>query len=105
MIARHWRGLAKADRAGDYEKHLETETFPQLARIEGFLGGSILKRNTSNGVEFLVISRWRSVDVIAQFAGADVEAAVVPEEVRRMMIDYDRRARHYEVTEFTRSDT
>jgi heme-degrading monooxygenase HmoA len=101
MIARHWRGLAKSERAADYEKHLETETFPQLARINGFLGGSILKRSTENGVEFLVISRWRSVDAIAQFAGGDVEAAVVPEEVHRMMVDYDRRARHYELTEFT----
>jgi heme-degrading monooxygenase HmoA len=101
MIARHWRGLVRADRAAEYEKHLEIKTFPKLTQIDGFLGASILKRKTEDGVEFLVISRWRSVDAIAQFAGAEVKVAVVPEEVQQMMIDYDRRARHYEFSEFT----
>jgi hypothetical protein len=36
---------------------------------------------------------------IEKFAGADVEAAVVPDNVRRMMLEYDRRVRHYEVVE------
>ena len=37
MIARHWKGLARADRARDYEKHLREDTFPSLARIPGFV--------------------------------------------------------------------
>jgi heme-degrading monooxygenase HmoA len=101
MIARHWRGLVRTDRAAEYEKHLEVDTFPKLAQISGFLGGSILKRVTESGVEFLIISRWRSVDAIAQFAGPDVEVAVVPANVQEMMIDYDLRARHYEFAEFS----
>ena len=96
MISRHWRGLAKPDRAAEYERHLRTETFPQLRRIKGFLGGDILRRSLQNGVEFLVISRWESIDAIAQFAGPDVEAAVVPPKARAMMVEFDDRARHYE---------
>ena len=38
MIARHWRGLVKSDRAAEYEEHLRSETFPALERIQGFLG-------------------------------------------------------------------
>jgi hypothetical protein len=37
---------------------------------------------------------------IASFAGADAEAAVVPPKVVAMMIEYDDRARHFEVIEF-----
>jgi len=96
MIARYWRGLARADRAADYERHLRTETFPALRRIEGFAGAEVLRRTVANGVEFVVVSRWASMDAIARFAGADVEAAVVPPEVRAMMIEFDPRARHYE---------
>ena len=99
MIARHWRGLAKPDRAADYEEHLRTETLPGLVHIDGFLGGDVFKRTVPHGVEFVVISRWRSIEAIAQFAGADVEAAVVPARVQAMMVEYDRRARHYEVVE------
>ena len=100
MISRHWRGLVKPDRAAEYEHHLSSETFPNLNRIDGFLGGDILKRRIENGVEFLVISRWKSAEAIAKFAGPDVEVAVVPPNVQSMMIDYDRRARHYEFVEF-----
>ena len=100
VIARHWRGLVKRDRAAEYEKHLNTQTFPSLTSIEGFLGGGILKRPLEDGVEFVVISRWASIDAIAKFAGPDVEAAVVPPEAQAMMIEYDPRARHYEFEEF-----
>jgi heme-degrading monooxygenase HmoA len=100
MIVRHWRGLVKSDHAAEYESHLNTETFPSLTQINGFLGGGILKRPIANGVEFLVISRWTSIDAISKFAGPDTEAAVVPPKVQAMMIEYDRRARHYEFAEF-----
>jgi heme-degrading monooxygenase HmoA len=97
MISRHWRGLARADRAAEYKHHLRTETFPSLNRIRGFIDASILTRHLQGGVEFLVITRWESLEAIAAFAGADVEAAVVPAQVRSMMMEYDERARHYDV--------
>ena len=99
MIARHWRGYARADRASDYEAHLREATLPALTRIEGFVDASILKRPAGNAVEFLVVTRWRTMEAIRQFAGTDVDAAVVPAEVADMMIDYDRRVAHYEVLE------
>ena len=99
MIARHWRGLVKSDRAAEYEEHLRSETFPALERIQGFLGADILKRGLESGIEFLVITRWKSIESIEQFAGADAEAAVVPPKAQAMMINYDQRARHYEVAE------
>ena len=97
MIARHWRGLAKASRAADYIEHLRRDTFPQLHRIAGFVDASILRRNVDAGVEFLVVTRWSSLLAIHKFAGSDVAIAVVPPEVQAMMIEYDETVRHYEV--------
>jgi heme-degrading monooxygenase HmoA len=96
MIARHWKGLARTERAAEYEAHLRQATFPSLARIPGFVDASILRRNDRGGVEFLIVTRWESMDAIRQFAGPDPEAAVVPAEAAAMMIDYDRRVVHYE---------
>lgn len=96
MISRHWRGLARPDRAAEYERYLRSDTFPALKQIPGFVDASIHKRPLENGVEFVVISRWTSREAIAAFSGADVEAAVVPAKVQSMMIEYDQRARHYE---------
>ena len=81
MIARHWKGLARADRAAEYEAHLRDETFPSLARIGGFVDASMLRRDHVGGVEFLIVTRWKSIDAIRQFAGDDPEAAVVPARV------------------------
>ena len=99
MIDRYWRGLARDDRAAEYEQHLRGDTFPGLSRIPGYLGAAIRKRQLENGVEFIVITRWTSLEAIAQFAGDDVETAVVPANVQSMMIEYDQRARHCEVVE------
>jgi len=97
MISRQWRGFAKAACATEYEEHLRTETFPELEKIPGFIDASILKRPLDHAVEFLVVTRWESLEAIARFAGADTEAAVVPAKVQAMMIEYDRRVRHYEI--------
>lgn len=99
MIARHWRGLAKADRADAYVGHLREETFPGIRKLPGFKSASILRRDVPEGVEFLIVTTWESLEAIRAFAGANIEAAVVPEKAQEMMLDYDRVVRHYDVVE------
>jgi heme-degrading monooxygenase HmoA len=99
VISRQWRGLAHEHQAQNYVKHLRTETFPALRKLPGFVDASILSRGINRGVEFLVLTRWDSLASIARFAGADPEAAVVPAAVAAMMIEYDRRATHFDVVE------
>lgn len=96
-IARHWRGLARADQADAYVRHLRTETFPALQALPGFLESSILQRKLPEGIEFVVVTVWASLDAIQAFAGDNVEAAVVPQAVRDMMVECDASARHYEM--------
>ena len=97
MIARHWRGVAQPAAADAYVAHLRDETFPALTRRPGFLSASILRRDVPLGVEFLIVTNWESLDAIRGFAGEDVETAVVPALVQSMMVEFDRRARHYDV--------
>ena len=79
--------------------HLRRPTLPQLGSVPGFVDAWILKRKVGRGVEFLVITRWKSLQAIQAFAGDDAEVAVLPDEVRRMMLEYDPRARHYDVVD------
>jgi heme-degrading monooxygenase HmoA len=99
MIARHWRCLAHSDRAQEYITHLRSQTFPALRKTPGFVDAAIHSRPLAAGVEFLVLTRWDSLDAIVTFAGADAEAAVVPAKAAAMMIEYDSRARHFEVVQ------
>jgi heme-degrading monooxygenase HmoA len=99
VIARLWRGLACPSQSGAYEEHLRRHTFPALKEIPGFVDASILRRPVEGGVEFLIVTRWVSMEAIKSFAGSDAEAAVVPAEVQAMMIEYDRRVNHFEVVD------
>jgi heme-degrading monooxygenase HmoA len=99
MISRQWRGLAKPDCSQAYLDHLRKETFPAIGRLPGFLRVAILRRTLPEGVEYLVVTEWASLEAIRRFAGDDVERAVVPPAVREMMLEYDHVVRHYEIVE------
>ena len=100
MIARHWTGIAKRSYADAYVEHLQTETFPLVGKLPGFISASILRRDVRDGVEFLIVTNWRSLDDIRAFAGDEVDSAVVPEKVQSMMAGYDRVVRHFEVVDW-----
>ena len=99
MISRQWRGLAKAACSDAYVEHLKTETFPQLRELSGFVDATIYRREVDKGVEFLIETRWESLASIRKFSGDNVEAAVVPANVRDMMLDCETLVRHYTVVE------
>ena len=104
MIERHWIGIAKKERASEYIAHLQNDTFKEIKKIKGFISASILKRELLEGVEFLVITKWETLEVIKQFAGEKIETAVVPKLVQDIMIKYDKNVRHYEVNSSTDGD-
>ena len=97
MISRTWRGIARPEEADNYTRHLQLETFPELSRIAGFVSASIMRRRTSKGVEFLILTTWESLDAIRRFAAEPVEVAVVPASVQAMMVEFDPLVTHYEI--------
>lgn len=101
MISRQWRGVARRSEADRYVAHLRAETFPLLAGISGFLDASILRRTVADGIEFRIVTTWESIEAIKSFAGENPEIAVVPEQVKAMMVTYARTVDHYEVVEWT----
>jgi heme-degrading monooxygenase HmoA len=86
VISRQWRGSAKPAFADPYLEHLQSKTFPAIRKLPGFLDASILRRSVPEGVEFLIVTAWTSVDAIRAFAGANAEAAVVPPRMHAMTV-------------------
>lgn len=97
MILRAWKGIAKFDQADRYAEHLKTITFPDTSKIAGFLRATVARRKVEQGVEFLVTTEWENEDAIREFAGDDVELAVVPGTIQAMMESFDHYATHYEI--------
>jgi len=57
MIVRMWRGRAALSNPLAYSGHFRRRVLPELQRIEGFLGASLLRRDGGDAVEFLVLTR------------------------------------------------
>jgi heme-degrading monooxygenase HmoA len=97
MIARLWHGVTTREDAGQYEKLLRSEVLPGIHRVEGYKGAYLLRRETPEGVEFVTLTIFESMDAVRRFAGEDLEAAVVPEEARKLLARFDRRSVHYTI--------
>ncbi len=97
MIARFWSAQTTPARAQAYVDHLRTHVLPTVRKVDGYAGAMLLERNTSDAVEIIVVTWWRSLDAIRGFAGADLEEAVVADEAASLLTAFDRRVRHYEL--------
>ncbi len=97
MILRIWRGQSSRDNADRYVQHVSQKVLPALAEIPGHRGATVIRRDVSASVEFLVITRWDSLEAIRAFAGPKPDVAVVEPEAQAVLSDYDRFVRHYEV--------
>ena len=99
MVIREWRGRANIARADAYPKHFRDNVISELTRLPGFLGATLSRRVFGESAEFLVLTRWQSMDAVRAFAGADASKAVVEPGAVAALTDFDAEVRHYEVIE------
>jgi heme-degrading monooxygenase HmoA len=99
MIVREWRGRAAPERADAYPKHFRETVVPELRKLSGFIGAHLARRSLAGKVEFLVLTRWQSMDAIRAFAGTDAGKAIVEPGAVAVLVDFDAEVRHYEVLE------
>jgi heme-degrading monooxygenase HmoA len=97
MILRIWRGQALAANADAYFRFVTGHVLPSLTKLPGYRGASVLRRDANGAVEFLVVTRWDSLDAVRAFAGSNPEVAVVEPEARAVLADFDEFVRHYDV--------
>jgi hypothetical protein len=101
VISRIWHGWTNLDNADAYEKLLRTEIFENIKKrsIQGYRGIHLLRRDVNDGVEFVTIMWFDTLDAVRAFAGNEYEVAVVPPEARRLLSRFDDVSAHYQVIE------
>lgn len=103
MILREWRGRTELQRAHAYVRHFRTVVVPELHRIAGFLGAYLTQHQAGDLLEFVVITKWESMDAIRSFAGSSPEKAVVEPGAAAALRTFDTTVRHYDVLEDVRA--
>jgi heme-degrading monooxygenase HmoA len=99
MIVRTWRGRAPLSKPDEYIRHFRTNVVAELRSVDGFLGATLVRQVRPDEIEFLVITRWRSMDAIRGFAGDAVGRAVVEPGAIAALLSYDDFVEHFEVVE------
>lgn len=97
MIGRMWRGWADRDTADGYEEIFKREVTQELSQVAGYRGAYLLRREGGEGVEFVTLTLFDSLDAVRAFAGDQYETAVVLPAAQALLRDFDRTARHYHV--------
>jgi uncharacterized protein len=95
VIHRTWRARATRANAAHYVQHFRADVAPALRATAGYLGAQIAEHDVDDLVEIVVTTRWRSLDAIRAFAGADPEAAVVQPAARALLRSFDERVTHH----------
>jgi heme-degrading monooxygenase HmoA len=85
--------------ADAYPRHFRENVVPELRKLAGFLGADLSRRQLGDQIEFLVLTRWQSMDAIRGFAGADTERAVVEPAAIAVLVEFDSAVHHYVVIE------
>ena len=98
MFIREWRGRAKQSQATRYPEYFRREIVAQLRGAPGFQGGYLSRREVGDQVEFLVLTRWKTMEAIRDFTGS-TEHAVIDPGAMATLAAYDQTVQHYEVLE------
>ncbi|MHA2003162.1 MAG: antibiotic biosynthesis monooxygenase [Candidatus Thorarchaeota archaeon] len=99
MISRVWHGWTNHENADAYEELLRKEIFSNIEKqsISGYHGIHLLRRDVDDGVEFVTIMWFDTLEAVQSFAGEEYELAVVPPEARQLLSRFDDLSAHYQV--------
>ena len=97
MVVRMWHGRVPTAKAQAYREFLNARAIPDYRSVPGNVSVHILERQDGEVSHFITMTFWTSMEAIAGFAGADVEAAKYYPEDRDFLLEYEPRVVHYEV--------
>lgn len=83
--------------AGADVDHFRSSVLPALQRRPGHRGAMVLRRRQDGLIRTTVLTLWTSMAAVAEFAGADTDAAVVEPAARDVLADFDARVEHFEL--------
>ena len=97
MIARIWHGKTSAADFEAYTELLKQLAIPDYEKTIGFKGLTFLRNIQNNEAHFNLITYWKNMEVIKNFAGQDFEKAKYYPEDDNFLLEFEEKVEHYEV--------
>jgi heme-degrading monooxygenase HmoA len=97
LIARIWHATATPTGAEAYQRHFTNAVLPELRQLDGHQGAYLLQRATADHVDIQVVTLWESLEAIADFAGPNLDTAVVEPDAQAALLTYGTTVTHHDV--------
>ena len=97
MIARSWEGRTKIEHLEAYTTFMKERAIPDYSKTDGFIKLTFLKRMDAEYAYFHLITFWKNMEVIKNFAGDDFEKAKYYPEDQNYLTHFPESVVHYEV--------
>ncbi len=97
MIARIWHGVTRIEHLEAYSEFMKKRAIPDYQRTEGFLKLIFLRRTEGELAHFTLITFWKNLEVIKNFAGEDFEKAKYYPEDEKYLLTFEEKVTHHEV--------
>ena len=97
MIARIWHGTTKVEDYEEYTAFMKSEAIPDYQKTEGFVKLTFLRNIKDNIGHFTLITYWKDLEVIKNFAGEDFEKAKYYPKDENYLLEFEKEVSHHEV--------
>lgn len=97
MIARIWHGRVRARDFEPYTTFMKSRAIPDYQGTKGFIKLSFLRRLDGDFAHFTLITYWKNLEVIKNFAGEDYEKAKYYPEDKSYLLEFEEKVIHHEV--------
>jgi heme-degrading monooxygenase HmoA len=97
MIARMWQGTVPKEKSELYQEYVNRTGLKDYFNIDGNITGFLFTRDEGNVTQFFVLSIWRDIEAIKEFAGEDYEKARYYPEDEQFLLELTPNVTHYEV--------
>jgi len=97
MIVRLWRGVARAEGHDAYLAYFKETGLRDYRAAPGNSGVQVLLRPHSQGVEWLIVTWWESIEAVRSFVGDDPELARYYPDDALYFDELPERVEHFDV--------
>lgn len=97
MITRIWRGKTRTETAEGYEDFLKRTAYPDYGGVDGNQGWLLLRRDLAEGVEFMFVSFWESMDAVRRYTGSEEERPKYYPEDQAALLELPEKAELFSV--------
>lgn len=97
MIARIWHGKVNAEDYESYTTFMKDRAIPDYKETDGFIKLSFLRKLDGDVGHFTLITYWKNLEVIKNFAGEEFEKAKYYPEDQDFLLEFEENVEHHEV--------